>query len=202
MSCPAREDFLASSAISRHKPGNDGRFKRVRHQPTAAMKRIPALAIALLALAVPAFAGKKDKPVVPDASLDQVRWSEVVNDVPFDKEALKGKVVVIEEWGVNCAPCIDSLPELAKMAKRYEKKGLVVVGMERQNSSKEDILKVLKEAKVKYPVMAGGSTPVAGGGIPHALVFGGDGKLVFEGRPEAEEFEDAVKDALKALAKK
>jgi thiol-disulfide isomerase/thioredoxin len=163
------------------------------------MKRI--LALALLALAIPAFAGKKDKPVVPDASLDQVRWSEVVNDVPFDKEALKGKVVVIEEWGVNCGPCIASLPELAKMAKRYEKKGLMVVGMERQNSPKEDILKVLKEAKVKYPVMAGGSTPVDGG-IPHVLVFGGDGKLVFEGRPEAEEFEDAVKDALRALAKK
>lgn len=200
MSHPAREEFLASSAISRHKPRNDGRHKRVRHQPTAAMKRI--LAIALLALAVPAFAGKKNKPVVPDASLDQVRWSEVVNDVPFDKEALKGKVVVIEEWGVNCAPCIASLPDMAKMAKRYEKKGLVVVGMERQDSSKEDILKVLKEAKVKYPVMAGGSTPVPGDGIPHVMVFGGDGKLVFEGRPEADEFEDAVKDALKALAKK
>lgn len=166
------------------------------------MKRISALAVALLALAVPAFAGKKDKPVVPDASIDQVRWTEVVNDVPFDKAALAGKVVVIEEWGVNCGPCIASLPELAKMAKRYEKKGLVVVGMEMQNSSKEDVLKVLKKAKVKYPVMSGGSTPAAGGGIPHVLVFGGDGKLVFEGRPEAEEFEDAVKDALRALAKK
>lgn len=167
-------------------------------------KTATSVVIALLALAVPAFAGKKDKdkPAVPDASLDQVRWTEVVNEAAFDAAALAGKVVVVEEWGVNCPPCIASLPELAKLAKRHEKKGLVIVGIERQNSPKEEILKVLKKAKVKYPVMAGGSTPVPSDGIPHALVFGSDGKLVWHGNPGADEFEDSVKDALKAAAKK
>jgi thiol-disulfide isomerase/thioredoxin len=167
------------------------------------MKAIPAVIIALAALALPAFAGKKDKDkaAVPDASISEARWAEVVNDVPFDKEALAGKVVVIEEWGVNCPPCIASLPDIAKMAKRYEKKGLVVVGLERQGSSKEDILKVLKDAKVKFPVMAGGSGPVASNGIPHAMVFGVDGKLVWHGNPHDDEFEDSVKDALKEVAK-
>jgi thiol-disulfide isomerase/thioredoxin len=165
------------------------------------MKSIPSLAVALVALALPAFAAKKDKKAVPDASVDQVKWAEVVNEAPFDKEALAGKVVVVEEWGVNCGPCIASLPDMAKMAKRYEKKGLVVVGLERQGSSKEDILEVLKDAKVKYPVMAGGSGPVPSDGIPHAMVFGADGKLVWHGHPADDEFEDAVKDALKAVAK-
>ena len=167
------------------------------------MKAIPAIIIALAAISLPAFAGKKDKDKasVPDASVSEARWAEVVNDVPFDKEALAGKVVVIEEWGVNCGPCIASLPEMAKMAKRYEKKGLVVVGLERQGSTKEDILKVLKDAKVKYPVMAGGSGPVPSDGIPHAMVFGADGKLVWHGHPADGEFEDSVKDALKGVAK-
>jgi thiol-disulfide isomerase/thioredoxin len=164
------------------------------------MKIIPTL-LALLALAVPALADKKDKASVPDASLSQVKWAEVVNGVPFDKDALEGKVVIVEEWGVNCPPCIAFLPELAKMAKRYEKKGLVVVGLERQNSEKEAILKVLKPARVQYPVMAGGSGPVNSPGIPHAMVFGADGKLVWHGNPHDGEFEDSVKDALKAVAK-
>jgi hypothetical protein len=61
------------------------------------MKAIPAL-LALVAFAVPAFAGKKDKDTasVPDASVSQVKWAEVVNEAPFDKEALAGKVVVVE----------------------------------------------------------------------------------------------------------
>jgi len=167
------------------------------------MKAIPAIILALAAISLPAFADKKDKDKasVPDASVSDVKWAEVVNEATFDKEAIAGKVVVVEEWGVNCGPCIASLPEMAKMAKRYEKKGLVVVGLERQGSTKEEILKVLKEAKVKFPVMAGGSGPVPSDGIPHAMVFGADGKLVWHGNPHDGEFEDSVKDALKGVAK-
>lgn len=166
------------------------------------MKAFSSLCAALVAFALPAFADDKEKTSVPDASLSQVKWTDVVNGAAFDKAALEGKVVVIEEWGVNCAPCIASLPDMAKLANRYDKKGLVVVGMERQGGTKDQIMKLLKPARVKYPVMAGGSTPVPSDGIPHALVFGTDGKLVWHGHPAADEFEDAVKDALKTAAKK
>ena len=70
-----------------------------------------------------------------------------------------------------------------------------------QNSSKEAILEVIKKPRVKYPIMAGGSTPVKSSGIPHACVFGHDGKLVWHGHPADDEFEDAIKDALKAMPK-
>lgn len=166
------------------------------------MKLLPTLT-ALIALAAPAFADKKDKDApLPDANVSQVRWADVVNEATFNKDQLAGKVVVVEEWGVNCAPCIASLPEMAKLAKRYEAKGLVVVGLERQGGTKDQILKLLKDAKVKYPVMSGGSSPVPSDGIPHASVFGTDGKLVWHGHPADEKFEDSVKDALKGVAKK
>jgi thiol-disulfide isomerase/thioredoxin len=167
------------------------------------MKAITSVIIAFAAIALPALAAKKDKDeaAVPDASVSEVKWAEVVNDAAFDKDALEGKVVVVEEWGVNCPPCIASLPELAKLAKRYEKKGLVVVGLERQGSSKEDILEVLKDARVKFPVMSGGAGPVPSDGIPHAMVFGTDGKLVWHGHPADGDFEKSVKTALKGVAK-
>lgn len=166
------------------------------------MKILPTLAL-MAAFAVPAFAEKKEeaKPV-PDANLTQVQWTPVVNEGTFDKDKLAGKVVVVEQWGVNCGPCIASLPEMAKLAKRYEAKGLVVVGMECQNGTKDQIAKLLKDAKVKYPVMSGGSVPVSTGGIPHAMVFGTDGKLLWHGHPGDDKFEDTVKDALKSIAKK
>ena len=150
-----------------------------------------------------AFAKDKEKTetAVPDASLTDVRFGEVVNEVPFNKDDLKGKVVVVEEWGVNCPPCIASLPELAKLAKSNEKKGLVVVGLECQGSKKEDILKVLKDAKVKYAVMAGGSAPGGKGTIPHACVFDTTGKLVWTGNPHDEGFEKSVKKALRETKK-
>lgn len=164
------------------------------------MKAI-CLSVVFGLLALPAFAGKKEAAPVPDVSVEDVRWGEVVNDVEFDESSLEGKIVVIEEWGVNCPPCIASLPHMAKMSKRYLKKGVVVVGLERQGSAKEQILDVIKKPRVKYAVMAGGSVPVKSSGIPHASVFGHDGKLVWHGHPSDDEFEDAVKDAVKAMPK-
>lgn len=160
------------------------------------MKTIACLfGLALL----PVLASAKDEAKLPSATLADVQWGTPVNEAAFDKNALAGKVVVVEEWGVNCAPCIASLPDLAKMAKSGEKRGLVVVGLERQQSTKDAILKVLKSAKVEYPVMSGGSAPGNTGGIPHACVFDVSGKLVFSGNPHDEDFERSVKKALREV---
>jgi thiol-disulfide isomerase/thioredoxin len=175
--------------------------------PRNTMKTITCI-LGIFLLPVFAIARDKDKDkdkdketAVPNATLTDVTFAAVVNDVPFNKDELAGKVVVIEEWGVNCPPCIASLPKLARMAQSNEKKGLVVVGMERQNSTKEAILKVLKTAKVKYPVMAGGSAPGGTGGIPHACVFDITGKLVWNGNPNDDGFDRAVKKALREIKK-
>jgi thiol-disulfide isomerase/thioredoxin len=146
-------------------------------------------------------AKEKDAAAVPDVSLEKVSYGTVVNDAEFDAKALEGKVVVIEAWGVKCPPCIASLPEMQRLARSGEKKGLVVLGFESQNSSKEAILDVLKDARVKYPVMSGANLPVPFNGIPHVAVFGADGKLTWHGHPSDGDFKRAVKDALKALAK-
>lgn len=163
------------------------------------MKTLTCL-IGFVLLPVFAFAKDKEKPV-PDASLSDVRFGEVVNGVEFDETALEGKVVVVEEWGVKCGPCIASLPDMARLARSGAKKGLVVVGLEVQRSSKEDILKVLKSARVKYPVTSGISAPGGTGGIPHVCVFDTTGKLVWNGNPHDRDFKGAVKKALRDVKK-
>lgn len=162
------------------------------------MKAIACI-LGIAFLPVLASAKEKEAAALPAAKLSDVKWGTPVNEATFNKDGLAGKVVVVEEWGVNCAPCIASLPGLAKMAKSGEKKGLVVVGLERQQSTKEAILKVLKSAKVEYPVMSGGSAPGNTGGIPHACVFDTTGNLVFSGNPHDEDFERSVKKALREI---
>lgn len=157
---------------------------------------IYALSIAFLsALAI--AEEKETAPTLPNASLADVKWGTVVNDVPFNKDELAGKVVVAVEWGTKCSRCRGSLPDIAKLAKSGEKKGLVVVGFERQNSSKEEILKVLKSTGVEFPAMTGANAPGGTGKLPIASVFDVTGKLVFTGNPNDKEFDSAVKAALR-----
>jgi thiol-disulfide isomerase/thioredoxin len=164
------------------------------------MKFYPMIAAVLLMPFLSAK-DKKDAPAVPDVSVEKVSFGTQVNDAAFDAKALAGKVLVVESWGVRCPPCIASLPEMQSLSKSGAKKGLVVVGLEAQNSSNEDILKVLKSARVTYPVMKGGDIGVAHTGIPHAAIYGVDGKLLWHGHPGDADFKRKVKEALRAVKK-
>jgi hypothetical protein len=92
------------------------------------------------------------------------------------------------------------MPQLVALHKRKADKGLAVIGMHVQNATDDEINKVIKDMKIKFPVVKGGSTPGRGNGIPHSVVFDSAGKMVFEGHPSEKGFEKAVDTALKAVA--
>lgn len=158
---------------------------------------VAALAVALVQPASLQAREKKEDAEVPAANISEFGFGESINEVAFKKEDLAGKPAVIEYWGINCPPCIAFLPELAKIAKRYENKGLKVVGVHAQEGTKEAVNKVLDKAKVKYPVVENGACPVDFSGIPRAFVFDKTGKLVWTGNPHDDGFQKAIRNVTK-----
>lgn len=158
------------------------------------MKTLMIIALLACVAAAVFVSTKAPRSMVP--TLADVRWGTAVNEVPFDSSTLAGKVVIVDEWGVRCPPCIAGLPKLAALAEAGRLRGLVVVGLERQQSSPEEILKFIRRADVRYPVRSGGSAPGGDGSLPRACVFGVDGRQVFNGHPENPAFTTAVETAL------
>lgn len=152
-----------------------------------------------IALATAAFAADK-KPAVPDAKLSDFTIGEVVSGPAVSLANTGGKAVVIEAWGVNCGPCIASLPHIEQIAKR-NKADTIVIGAESQNSSDDAIQGIVKKNKLSYTITKGGVRgPVNFSGIPHAFVFNTAGKLIFSGHPGDKDFDKAVRTAGKPVA--
>ncbi|MFM7182152.1 MAG: TlpA disulfide reductase family protein [Verrucomicrobiales bacterium] len=158
---------------------------------------VATLAVAFVAPVSLQAREKKEDAAVPEANISQFGFGESINDVAFKKEDLEGKPAVIEYWGINCPPCVAFLPELAKIAKRYENKELKVVGVHAQNGTKEAINKLLDKAKVKYPVVENGACPINFSGIPRAFVFDKTGKLAWTGNPHDDGFLKAIREVTK-----
>jgi len=140
----------------------------------------------------------KAKEVLPTVAHNLSEWhfGEVLfGNKPSDAE-LKGKVVLIEYWGVHCPPCIASLPHLAELDKKWRDKGLCIIGAESQGSPKEAIKSLLDSAKVHYPITAGASGPIAFNSIPRCFIFNGQGALVYDGYPAGPGFEKTLKESL------
>ncbi|MCW1922993.1 TlpA family protein disulfide reductase [Luteolibacter arcticus] len=163
------------------------------------MKILPGILSSLAVLAamvLPASHAAEKKAKFSDWDLGKVVFGEKVG-----KKDVKGKVVVLEYWGVKCPPCVASLPHLAEMDRENRDKGLVIIGAECQGHSKDEMKPLLEKAKVDYTIVEGAEGPIDVTGIPRVFVFGTDGELVFDGRPSGAEFDKAVKDALATAEK-
>ncbi|HRJ77520.1 MAG: Thiol-disulfide oxidoreductase ResA [Planctomycetes bacterium] len=93
----------------------------------------------------------------------------------------KGDVILIKLWGVNCGPCIRSMPEVNALWGKYGGKGLHVFMLERQSGT-DDKIRQIYAPGYKMPQVKEGNFPYPGAGsIPYAYVIGVDGTVIYEG---------------------
>ncbi len=166
------------------------------------MKLLPWLFLCC-ALPLPLSAEDKSEKSAPatQTNLSQFTFGKTLSGTEVTSESLKGKPVLVEYWGVNCPTCLAKMPEINAIAKRYDSKGLVVIGAHSQDGSEAEILKMVKKLKMKFPVTEGASGPVKVTGLPHSAIFAADGTMVFEGSPLDKNFERGLREALKSKGK-
>jgi cytochrome c biogenesis protein CcdA/thiol-disulfide isomerase/thioredoxin len=82
-----------------------------------------------------------------------VEW---INSPALTNESLKGKVVLVDFWTFDCINCKRTLPYVKDWVKKYEKDGLVVVGVHTPEYGFERIIDnvkdKVKEYGITYPV--------------------------------------------------
>ncbi|WP_434558944.1 cytochrome c biogenesis protein DipZ [Pseudomonas sp. R1-6] len=87
-------------------------------------------------------------------SLDgAVQW---LNSPPLSSESLRGKVVLVDFWTYDCINCQHTLPYVNEWAKKYEKDGLVVIGVHTPEYGYEKIIDnvraQVRKLDIQYPV--------------------------------------------------
>jgi thiol-disulfide isomerase/thioredoxin len=158
------------------------------------IRSLSGLALALPFLVSTGLAAEASAHKLSEWKIGKVLFGEKIS-----KGDLKGKVVVLENWGVNCPPCIASLPHLAELDKKFRDKGLFIIGAESQGSSKDEIKPIIEKTKVEYTITAGAEGPIQFNAIPRVFVFDAEGALVFDGYPSGADFEKSITDSLEKV---
>jgi thiol-disulfide isomerase/thioredoxin len=97
--------------------------------------------------------------------LPQSGW---LNGGPLAWKDLRGKVVVLHFWAVDCPPCENELPELAAWHEGTAKSGIVVIGIHPPTKDLGAVGKKLADFRAKYPVLIDAAATKPGGvGVLH-----------------------------------
>lgn len=82
-----------------------------------------------------------------------VQW---LNSPALSKESLRGKVVLVDFWTFDCINCQHSIPYVNAWAKKYEKDGLVVIGVHTPEYPYERVIdnvrKNVEKLGLNYPI--------------------------------------------------
>jgi cytochrome c biogenesis protein CcdA/thiol-disulfide isomerase/thioredoxin len=78
-----------------------------------------------------------------------VEW---LNSPALSNESLKGKVVLVDFWTYDCINCQHTLPYVKDWAKKYEKDGLVVIGVHTPEYGFERIIDNVKDQVKKLGI--------------------------------------------------
>jgi cytochrome c biogenesis protein CcdA/thiol-disulfide isomerase/thioredoxin len=79
-----------------------------------------------------------------------------LNSAPLTRQALRGKVVLVDFWTYSCINCLRSLPYVHAWYDKYRDHGLVVIGVHAPEFAFEkepsNVARAVKELGVDYPV--------------------------------------------------
>ncbi|HLX62901.1 MAG TPA: TlpA disulfide reductase family protein [Planctomycetota bacterium] len=100
---------------------------------------------------------------------------------------LKGKVVFVAYWGIDCPHCIAEIPLWDALYKKFHAEGFEIIALERHHTSESAISALARSNGLDFTLTAGGSLKGAVvTRIPHGFLFGVDGNLVQENPYELE----------------
>jgi len=148
-------------------------------------------------LVMMALFGCQDAPTVPDEPTDgtvkpvELKIDSLVPDFTLndpDGRAVslsdfRGKVVLLDFWATWCAPCVDAVPELQDLARRYTGKDLVILSISLDRSTAAWKLFIQRNAMNWVHVFddGGSGSPSLRYGIdaiPTALLIDRSGRLL------------------------
>jgi thiol-disulfide isomerase/thioredoxin len=87
----------------------------------------------------------------------EIRKSVWINSPPLTLKALKGKVVVVDFWAFDCPPCVEAMPHLIELERKYAGKDLVLIGVHTPRTASErdisNVRKAVVRMGIRYPVV-------------------------------------------------
>lgn len=81
---------------------------------------------------------------------------QTINGENVDMYKQKSKLTLIDFWYVSCHPCLEAIPSLNKLYRKYKKEGLNVIGINAVDKDTALINKIIRKKDISYTIYKDG----------------------------------------------
>lgn len=143
----------------------------------------------------------------PKESVAQIKL-KTVDGQQLSLANLRGKVVVMDFFGIHCAHSRDHIRDtMTQFSDDDFKRGLQIIGIESEDSTVERVKQFIQDEKVNYPI-AQIDEPTfiqyvesKDLSAPQTLIFGRDGKLLLHTMGHGAKIQAAIRDTIQKALK-
>lgn len=118
----------------------------------------------------------------------------------YKLEDLKGKVVVLNFWFVECKPCVSEIPELNELVIEFQKEGVVFMALGLNKA--EQMKKFLKKTPFNYQVVPDAmevATQFGVDGFPTSVVIDQEGVIRYISLGVGPQNKEKLAEAIRSL---
>lgn len=134
-----------------------------------------------------------------------------LNDVALSDYIKGNKVTMLNIWGTFCGPCINEMPDLGELERKYKDQGFEIVGLtsdvtDRDGNYDEEVIAdakdIIDKTGITYPVLVctlDFLTDLGIQAVPTTFFVDSEGNVLGEAMPgsnTAEDWEKIIKDYL------
>jgi thiol-disulfide isomerase/thioredoxin len=153
--------------------------------------------------APPAADGREAKPLAVGQLAPELAIKEWTDGKERKLGDYRGRVVVLEFWGIWCGPCLKSIPAMQELAEKYAARDVVFLAIHTPDGNLEQINKLKRLKGWKTAVGVDRGTTISDGasaeqygvrGFPTIMILGRHGKVAFNSDVEPEHVADFMQD--------
>lgn len=116
------------------------------------------------------------QPPAPQASFEDIQGNK------FTLAQLRGKPVIVNFWATECPGCVNEIPLLVSMYKKYSPQDLVIIGVAMGYDPESQVREMVRQKNMNYPIVLDSNDDLLKAFTikvtPTTIFIGKDGKIV------------------------